>query len=129
MAEPRYACRTCGTWTCDAPGCTGQRPTTGAYYCDYRCPRCWGLTGTLIPTMHTERMWHEHNTTPLPQGYPYGQRPPPQEWGAGFGPRTVAPTYQGVPLPGPEWKDHIDMRSWMQGVDDALQHTRREETL
>lgn len=119
MSGLRYACGRCGTWTCSA--CGGQRTSTDTRYVNYRCGGCWRLDGVLIPTMHTERMWHTHNEGGLPFPYPYGQRPPQEEWGAGFGPRTVpAPRYRGVPLPGPEEFGQVDVRSWSMGVDDML---------
>jgi hypothetical protein len=121
MAEPRYACRRCGTWTCSVPLCGGSRTNTDVRYVDYRCDRCWGLEGTLVPTMHTEKMWRTHNDGALPQPYPYGRTPPTSEWAAGFGPRSVTPPrYRGVPLPGPELFGRVDIRSWSLGVDAVL---------
>lgn len=115
MSEPRYACGRCGTWTCSAPGCGGQRTNTDV---DYPCGRCRGLTGTIVPTMHTAKMWATHNDGPLPKAYAYGERPPAEEWGPGFGDRDVPqPSYRGVPLP-----DYpMDTRAFMRGVDAALE--------
>lgn len=126
MAEPRYACTQCGTWTCSTPLCGGQRPTTDIRYVIYRCGRCWGLEGVLVPTMHTARMWRQHNDGPLPEPFPYGERPDPEDWDPGFGRRTVPqPLYRGVPLPGPEEFGRVDIRSWSMGVDDALNRGAR----
>jgi hypothetical protein len=117
MAEPHYACRQCGTWTCSVPFCGGSRTNTDIRYVNYPCSRCRGLEGILAPTMHTARMWLKHNEGPLPEPYPYGERPEPEHWTEGFGPRTVPPPhYRGVPMPGPG----VDMQSWCAGVDAAL---------
>lgn len=125
MAELRYACGRCGTWACDA--CEGLRPSTDVRYVNYPCPRCWGLAGTLVPTMHTEKMWRTHNDGDLPFPYPYGQRPEPENWPDGFGPRTVPQlAYRGVPWPEPGMRSLTDMKSWKRGVDAAL--TQETET-
>ena len=65
-------------------------------------------------------MWGTHNDGPLPQPYAYGERPPPEDWGDGFGPCTVPPlTYRGVQRPdGPH-----DAESWRRGIDAALDRT------
>lgn len=114
MAEPRYTCGRCGAWICSA--CGGQRSTTDARYLNYHCP-CGSLDYVLAPTMHTERMWRKHNDGDLPFPYPYGQRPEPENWPEGFGPRTIPPrTYRGVVHPG----GVVDQDSWRRGVDDVL---------
>lgn len=119
MSEPRYACGRCGTWTCTA--CGGQRASTDTRYVDYPCPLCRGLTGVLVPTMHTARMWAKHNEGPLPKGFPYGERPPEDEWGPGFGSRDVPqPRYRDVPIPAGGPDDRLDMDSFRRGVDAAL---------
>lgn len=118
MSDPRYACALCGTWVCDA--CGGRRTNTDIRYCTYPCSQCRGREGVLIPTMHTERMWNSHNEGELPKPYPYGERPGEEEWGNGFGHRTVPrPTYRGVPYP----EYPCEMESWMRGVDAALKRT------
>jgi hypothetical protein len=123
MAEPRYACRTCGTWGCSVPLCGGSRASTDVRYVNYPCPLCRGREGVLIPTMHTARMWRSHNTGELPPAYPYGQRPEPGAWTEGFGPRTVPPVrYRGIPMP----DEPVDTDSWRKGVDavrDVLRQT------
>lgn len=115
MSEPRYACGRCGTWICSA--CGGQRANTDIRYVDYPCKRCRGLAGTLVPTMHTAKMWRTHNDGPLPEPYPYGERPPAGQWAPGFGGRTVPqPKYRGMPVPsGP-----LDVESFRRGVNAAL---------
>lgn len=121
MAEPRYVCGQCGTLVCSS--CGRGRPNTDIRYMNYRCEHCWGREGVLVPTMHTERMWRTHNSGDLPDPYPYGQRPEPEEWPDGFGPHTAQqPTYRGVPLPGPEQKNLVDMDAWRCGVDAALRN-------
>jgi hypothetical protein len=116
-------CARCGTFVCD--NCGGRRPTTDVRYCSYPCG-CRNLTGTLVPTMHTEKMWRTHNEGELPRPYPYGTTACQGEWAPGFGHRTVPqPTYQGVPRPGPE-SDVTDMDSWRRGVDAALVWMREE---
>lgn len=123
MAEPRYACRRCGTWTCSVPLCGGSRAGTDIRYDGYPCTRCRGREGVLVPTMHTARMWRLHNDGPLPVPYPYGSRPGPSEWAEGFGPRTVPPVlYRGVPLP----DETMDYSAFMRGVDAALDMTEEE---
>lgn len=123
MSEPRYACRQCGTWTCSACG-EGQRTNTDIRYVNYPCSYCRGLVGTLVPTMHTAKMWAKHNDGPLPTAYPYGERPPAEEWGPGFGSRNVPqPCYRGVPLPEDA---QLDMESFMRGVDATLEMLRTE---
>jgi hypothetical protein len=115
MAEPRYMCGTCGKWVCSA--CGGYRSNTNVRYCTYPCPRCRGLVGTLVPTMHTARMWRKDNDGPLPEPHPYGFRPSREDWPEGFGLRVVpGPRYRGVPLP----EVPVDMTSWRMGVDAAL---------
>ncbi|MFD4475908.1 hypothetical protein ACFWPU_07310 [Streptomyces sp. NPDC058471] len=117
MSEPRYACRRCGTWNCSA--CDGQRANTDVRYVNYPCNRCRDLTGTLIPTMHTAKMWSTHNDGPLPMAYPYGERPPAREWGPGFGSRDVPqPHYRGVPVPA---DIRLNPESFRRGVDAALE--------
>lgn len=124
MAEMRYTCGRCGTWICSA--CGGRRINTDVRYLNYPCP-CGNLSYVLVPTMHTERMWRTHNDGGLPFPYPYGQRPEPENWPEGFGPRTIPrPRYRGVPLPGPEDRSGTDMDSWRRGVDDALTRLREE---
>lgn len=69
--------------------------------------------------MHTARMWATHNNGPLPKPYPYGERPPAEEWGPGFGGRDVPqPTYRGVPIPA---VPGLDITSFHLGVDAALE--------
>jgi hypothetical protein len=117
MTSPklRYACRQCGTWICSA--CGGKRANTDIHYVKYPCQKCWGLEGTLVPTMHTEKMWAEHNEGPLPTPYPYGAWPLEEDWGPGFGARSVPqPRYRGVPVPVGE----VDVQSFMRGVDSVL---------
>lgn len=129
MSEPRYACGRCGAWTCSAPGCGGQRPSTDIRYVDYPCTRCRGLAGTLVPTMHTAKMWAKHNDGPLPKAYPFGERPPAEKWGPGFGSRTVPqPHYRGVPIPAAGPDDRLDIESFKRGVDAALERYGTGET-
>jgi hypothetical protein len=67
--------------------------------------------------MHTIRMWHKHNDGLFPEGYAYGERPPAEKWGEGFGRRDVPqPHYRGVPVPA----DVRDTESFRRGVDAAL---------
>lgn len=121
MAEPRYPCGSCGTWTCYR--CGHARPSTGVQYCVYPCGRCRGLTGVLSPAMHTRRMWDRHNRGALPEPMAYGERPAPEDWGEGFGPRTVLPvTYRGVPYP----DRPVDIESFKLGVDATLAVMRSE---
>lgn len=126
MSEPRYACGRCGTWTCSA--CGGQRANTDVRYVDYPCSRCRGLAGTLVPTMHTAKMWAKHNEGPLPTAYPYGERPSAEEWGPGFGSRDVPqPHYRGVPIPPTGPYAPSDVESFKRGVDAALERYGRKE--
>lgn len=121
MAELRYACGTCGTWTCDR--CGWKRSGASVAYLNHTCGRCPGRTGSIVPTMHTERMWWPHNdATELPFGYPYGQRP---EGGLQqpFGPREAAvrcESYRNIPMPRTGPYGRTDLASWKRGVDEAL---------
>lgn len=127
MSEPRYACERCGTWTCSSCG-KGRRANTDVRYVDYPCSKCRGLTGTLVPTMHTAKMWATHNDGRLPKAYAYGEHPPAEEWGPGFGSRDVPqPHYRGVPIPtsaGPY--SRLDIESFKRGVDATLDALKRE---
>ncbi|MEW1548396.1 hypothetical protein [Streptomyces tsukubensis] len=125
MSESRYACRRCGTWKCST--CDGQRANTDVRYVNYPCKRCRGLNGTLIPTMHTIKMWGTHNDGPLPKAYPYGERPPVGEWALGFGNRDAPqPHYRGVPIPA---DIQLNLESFGRGVDAALERYGIEWTL
>ncbi|GHB88673.1 hypothetical protein GCM10010306_099750 [Streptomyces umbrinus] len=122
MSEPRYACGRCGTWTCTV--CGGQRTNTDTRYVNYPCTRCRGLVGTLVPTMHTAKMWAKHNDSPLPKEYAYGERVPADEWGPGFGVRDVPQlNYRGVLVP----TGRLDIESFKRGVDATLNTLGREQ--
>ena len=128
-APPRYACRTCGQWICDQ--CGWRRSGASVRYTDHSCARCGCTTGEMLPTMHNESMWREHNANadwdvPLPTGHPYGVQAPPDDAPGDFGTRAAgrAPTvYQGVPAPRQGPYQRLDIKSWQRGVDDALKAT------
>lgn len=117
MAEPRYACRTCGTWTCAC--CGWKRPCASVTYRDHACCRCPSREGSITPTMHTERMWWRHNDEiELPKPYAYGEQPAkePVATTSATGPEF----YRGVRVPVTGPYARIDITSWKRGVDDAL---------
>lgn len=130
MAPPRYACRACGVWTCSACGWT--RSQASLNYREHHCAKCPSREGTLLPTMHTEKMWrrHDYYDSPLPDPYPFGQRPPVDP-ASPFGHRVASTGpefYQGIRVPPTGPYAPLDVPSWKRGVDDALRHIRREET-
>jgi hypothetical protein len=78
--------------------------------------------------MHTAKMWAKHNEGPLPTAYPYGERPPAEEWGPGFGSRDVPqPHYRGVPIPLTGPYAPSDVESFKRGVDAALEARGRDQ--
>lgn len=128
MSQLRYACASCGTWTCDR--CGWKRPGASVTYRNHTCGVCPGNTGQIVPTMHTERMWWLHNEGPLPTGYPYGKRPEtaqPVRTGGPAPKDTVPPRefYRGVPVPGTGPYSRLDVPSWKRGVDAALDRAPR----
>lgn len=126
MAEPRYACGWCGTWQCAA--CGWKRACASLRYPDHCCGRCASPVGTLLPTMHTERMWRRHNDADtLPEPYAYGERPSGP--GTPFGTRTAESrpeSYRGVRVPRGGPYQALDLTSWKRGVDDCLKRYPRE---
>lgn len=114
MANPRYPCRTCGTWVCAA--CGWKRPGASVVYEDHTCGKCPSREGALTPTLHTERMWWRHNDGDLPAPVSYGALPEPELRAASAGPEF----YRGfrVPKTGPYAR--TDIASWKRGVDDVL---------
>lgn len=121
MAALRYACRVCGTWKCIQ--CGWKRPGASVAYERHQCLECNGLAGTLVPTMHTERMWRAHNSGQLPEGYPFGTRPP-GDLVPPFGSRTAGtgwPLYRGIRVPQSGPYGRTDLKSWKLGVDHALE--------
>lgn len=121
MSESRYACGRCGTWTCIE--CGWSRPGASALYQDQSCIKCPSREGTLIPTMHTERMWRKHNGDgALPEPYAYGERPM-GDLVAPFGRRTASAGpefYRGVRVPVTGPYTRLDVESFKRGVDAAL---------
>ena len=128
MAEPRYACRVCGTWTCSV--CGWKRSNASVTYQEHYCGKCPSRMGTLLATMHTEKMWRWHNPGDdgLPDPYPYGQRPVDSQ--PSFGRRHAATGpefYRDVRVPKTGPYAALDVPSWKRGVDDALNYIAREE--
>jgi hypothetical protein len=117
MSQLRYACSQCGTWTCSH--CGWSRPGASLLFKAHNCASCGQGVGTLVPTMHTAKMWWNHNGQEgtLPQGYPYGQRPAkpaPRDGG------TERESYRGVLVPRTGPYARLDVASWKRGVDDVL---------
>jgi hypothetical protein len=127
MSGPRYACGRCGTWTCIE--CGWSRPGASALYPDQSCIKCPSREGTLIPTMHTERMWRQHNGDgALPEPYAYGERPT-GDLVAPFGRRTAnagPEFYRGVRVPVTGPYARLDVESFKRGVDAALDQHKGE---
>lgn len=71
----------------------------------------------MVPTMHTDRMWRNHNEGDLPHPYPYGQRPETSETRTSqAGPEY----YRGFRVPGTGPYGRVDLSSWKLGVDAVL---------
>lgn len=124
MAQPRYACGSCGTWVCAS--CGWKRSSASLNYREHACAKCPSRTGTLTPAMHTDVQWWRHNdATELPQAYTYGTRPdsPPVTRTANSGPEF----YRGVRMPADGPYARIDIASWKRGVDDCLKCQHPEE--
>lgn len=120
MSALRYACESCGTWTCSR--CGWKRPGASVAYRRHICGHCGSTSGTIISTMHTEKMWACHNQGPLPTGYPYGERPeggPEEPFGTVVS-NTTPEVYRGILVPRLGPYGHTDIPSWKRGVDDAL---------
>lgn len=115
----RYACPACGTWTREA--CGWKRPGASTRYTDHSCGHCGGITGTIVPTMHTAVAWRRHNVDAdgLPQGYPFGTRPEGEVPEVRKAEREPT-TYHGVPVPLQGPYQQLDYASWCRGVDDAI---------
>lgn len=124
MAQPRYACLVCATWVCVS--CGWKRAQASVNYREHACAKCPSRTGTLTPTMHTEVMWRFHNgqDAQLPEGYPFGVRPPPSSDGP-YGRHTAATGpefYRGVRVPRDGPYSPLDVVSFRQGIDACLSH-------
>lgn len=117
MAEPRYLCRSCGTWACTQ--CGWKRPGASIFYQDHACRWCPSREGTLTSTLHTERIWKQHNDGDLPEPLNYNairsQEPRTASIGTDF--------YRGVRVPEIGPYARFDLGSWKRGVDDALGST------
>ena len=127
MASPRYPCGTCGV--CECAACGWKRSQASLSYGDHYCGRCPSRTGSMIPTMHTERMWRRHNgyDGELPESYAYGERP--AELDSPFGTRTATTGpvfYRGVKVPRQGPYQQFDLASWKRGVDDCLKRSHQE---
>lgn len=118
MTQPRYACKRCGTWICTE--CGWKRPGASVHYPDHTCNRCPSRQGTFTPTLHTERVWREHNDGDLPQPLVYGARPEP---GIRVSSTPGPEFYRGLRVPKDGPYARIDIPSWKRGVDDALGST------
>lgn len=127
MAQPRYACNCCGTWTCAA--CGWKRPQASTNHREHACGACPSREGTITPTMHTETQWQRHNgyydnwNAPLPTPYPYGTQAPAEQMTATTGPEF----YRGIRVPRSGPYGRTDIPSWKRGVDDCLKHQQKEE--
>ena len=116
MAEPRYACGRCGTWTCVS--CGWKRSVASRFYQGHFCIQCPSHEGVMQASMHTERMWRRHNDpdTPLPEPYPYGQRPSGEPRTSDTGPEF----YRGIRVPATGPYARLDVPSFKRGVDAVL---------
>lgn len=123
MGMPRYQCLACGVWTCSA--CGWRRKLASLAY-EHACAKCPSRTGTLVPSMHIEAMWRQHNDrsrgserAPLPPAYAWGERPaPPAEQTAP--PGTGPEFYRGVRVPRTGPYSRLNAESFRQGVDACL---------
>lgn len=120
MAQPRYACRACGTWKCTA--CGWKRPGASTRYPDQMCGKCGGTQGTITPTMHTGVQWLHHNEASAGRP-PAGVRPAPEPRVADTPPEL----YRGVLVPKQGPYQRLDLVSWKRGVDDCLKRFPRRE--
>lgn len=113
MAQPRYACRACGTWKCVA--CGWRRPGASVTYPRQFCGQCAGTEGTITPTMHTAASWYTCNGEE-PDPATAGVRTPSEPRVADVPPEV----YRDVLVPKQGPYQRLDLASWKRGVDDCL---------